>query len=72
MADLNKMRLGQPKLKVKLSVDEEWAVEGLYKKYGIKFDAQSKDHKVNTFQWTAIQCKKKYDSYMKRYGKCPK
>lgn len=54
MKDLNKMRLGAPKNKVKLTIDEEWAVEGLYKKYGINYEQWRRDHKVNTFQWTAV------------------
>lgn len=71
------MRLGveageKKKNKVKLTTDEEWAVEGLFKKFGISFALQSKDHKFNTFQWTSIQCKKMHDQYIKRHGKCPK
>jgi hypothetical protein len=35
MEKLNQMRLGlvEKKSKIKLTIDEEWAVEGLYKKF---------------------------------------
>lgn len=42
--------------KVKLTVDEEWAIEGLVKKHKTDWNGMKFDHKTNTFQWTAVQC----------------
>ncbi|CAD8107397.1 unnamed protein product [Paramecium primaurelia] len=60
------------KNKVRMNIDDEWAIEALVKKYQQNWEAMKRDHKLNTFQWTAIQCQKKYNDYIKRYGKCPK
>jgi hypothetical protein len=35
-----------------MNIDDEWAIEGLVKKYKQNWDAMRRDHKLNTFQWT--------------------
>ncbi|EGR34358.1 hypothetical protein IMG5_014800 [Ichthyophthirius multifiliis] len=55
-----------------ITIDEEWAIEKIYKKYKTNFQKAYIDHKVNTFMWTESQMKKKYNAYIEKYGQCPK
>lgn len=40
------------KNKVRMNIDEEWAVESLVRKHKKDWEAMRRDHKLNTFQWT--------------------
>lgn len=37
------------KNKVRLTIDEEWAIEGLVEKYKTDWLAMKRDHKLNSF-----------------------
>lgn len=54
--------------KPKITQDEGFLVRNLYKKYGENFDKMVMDHKTNKLQWTAVQIKKKFEAFKKKFG----
>lgn len=54
--------------KLKMNLDEKFAIEKLVKRYKEDFNKMVKDIKINKFQWNMTQLKKVYNKYIKIYG----
>ena len=57
------------KRKPQINRDEREALKNLLKKYGNDFNKMRRDVKLNTFQWTESQCRKKIQELVKKEGK---